>query len=260
VVKQQLVRDVLSAGKHRHQVTLGIDGDVGHLRLMGLRDSPVSHGVQTVSSVELLHVHHVASHIDGSGVVLLLDQLLKHVGLLYATGNASLAVAFIHFIGTTNLALLCESGGLGFLELGLLDFSQFDLTEGLLTGQLSISALHLLLHLVHLTLLLSSQSFINGLKLSLVSSKHHVNVLLVHVLKQLLLLVTQLLSLNCVLLLLELVHELHLLLLHLVLPVEHTLLTVKKGLHGGLLVGFHIVLLLLHVAVSLAFESVKFLL
>jgi hypothetical protein len=91
-----------------------------------------------------------------------------------------------------------------------------------------------------------------------VSSQHHVNVLLVHVLKEFLLLVSQLLSLEGILLLLELVHELHLLLPHLVLPVEHALLAVHETLHLSFLIGFHVIHLLLLVTVSLAFESIKF--
>jgi len=121
---------------------------------MGLRHSPVSHGIQTVCSVELLHVHHVASHVDGSRVVLLLDELLQHVSLLNTTSNALLTVTLSDFTAS-NVTLLCKSGSLGFLQLRLLDLGQFDLTEGLLASQLGISALHLLLHLIHLTLLLS---------------------------------------------------------------------------------------------------------
>jgi len=181
VVKQQLVGDVLGAGEHGHQVTLGVDSDVRHFRLMGLRNSPVTHGVQTVSSVELLHVHYVASHVNGSRVVLLLDEFLEHVSLLNTTGDALFTITLGNF-GATNVALLSKSGGLGFLQLGLLDLGQFDLTEGLLAGQLGISALHLLPHLIHLTLLLSSQGFFDGLELSLVSSEHDIDVLLVHVL------------------------------------------------------------------------------
>jgi hypothetical protein len=105
VVKQQLVGDVLGAGEHGHQVTLGVDSDVGHFRLMGLGHSPVTHGVKTVSSVELLHVHHVASHVNGSRVVLLLDELLEHISLLNATGNALFAVTLGNF-GAANVALL----------------------------------------------------------------------------------------------------------------------------------------------------------
>jgi len=255
VVKQQLVGDVLGAGEHGHQVTLGVDSDVRHFRLMGLRNSPVTHGVQTVSSIELLHVHYVASHVNGSRVVLLLDEFLEHVSLHNTMGDALLTITLGNF-GVTNVALLSKSGGLGFLQFGLLDLGQFDLTEGLLAGQLGISALHLLPHLIHLTLLLSSQGFFDGLELSLVSSEHDIDVLLVHVLQEFLLLVAQLLGFKGILLLLELVHELHLLLLHLVLPVEHSLLTVEQSLHGSLLVGFHVIHLLLLVTVSLAFERV----
>jgi len=93
-----------------------------------------------------------------------------------------------------------------------------------------------------------------------VSSEHNIDVFLVHILKKFFLLVAQLLGLKSILLLLKLVHELHFLLLHLVFPVEHTLLTVDQSLHGGLFVSFHIVDLLLLIAVSLAFECIEFLL
>ena len=96
----------------------------------------------------------MASHVDGSRVVLLLDKLLQHVSLLNTTSNALLTVTLSDFTAS-NVTLLGKSGSLGFLQLGLLDLGQFDLTEGLLASQLGISALHLLLHLIHLTLLLS---------------------------------------------------------------------------------------------------------
>lgn len=96
----------------------------------------------------------MASHVDGSRVVLLLDELLQHVSLLNTTGNALLTVTLSDFTAS-NVALLGKSSSLGFLQLGLLDLGQFDLTEGLLASQLGISALHLLFHLIHLTLLLS---------------------------------------------------------------------------------------------------------
>jgi len=259
VVKQQLVSDVLSTGEHGQQITLSVNGDLGLYGVVLLRDTPVSHCIQTVGSIELLHVHDVASDVDGPGVVLFLDQLLEHFRLLHAVGDASLTV-ILSALTVSNVALLSKSGSLGFLELGLLNFSQLDLAEGLLTGELSISALHLLLHLVHLTLLLSRQGCLNSLQLLLVSSQHHVNVLLVHILQEFFLLVSQLLSLEGILLLLELVHELHLLLLHLVLPVEHALLAVQETLHLSFFIGLHVVYLLLLVTVSLAFESIKFLL
>ena len=73
MVKQELVSDILSTSEHRHQLTLGVNSNVRHFRVSLLRNTPVSHGIETVNSVELLHVHDVAADVYRSRVSLFLD-------------------------------------------------------------------------------------------------------------------------------------------------------------------------------------------
>jgi len=89
---------------------------------MGLRNSPVCHGVEAVGSVELLHVHHVASYIDRSRVGLLLDQLLEHLCLLYAVSD-TLFTGVLSILARTDVTLFSESSSLSLLELFFLDLS-----------------------------------------------------------------------------------------------------------------------------------------
>lgn len=258
MIKQQLVCDILGAGKHRHEISLSVDSDVRHIRLMVFGNTPVSHGSQTKTRVQLLHVHDMTAHVDGPRVILFLYRLGHEISFLNAKSQALLTFSSSvssTSIGNTSASL---SSSRCLLKFCLLDLSQLDLTEGFISSKFLVPALKFVSHLIHLTTLFSSQGLINSLQLSSMSREHGIDVFLVHILEKLFLLVAELLSFERILLLFELIKELHFLLFHFVLPVVHAVLALHKRLKFGLFISFQLVHPLLLVAVSLASEALEF--
>lgn len=251
-LEQLRVRDALVFS---HALELRIVGD--RELIVILISILLSQEVSAEEFVELVLVHDVALVLHWSRVGSLVDQL-RHDTNLFDALLKFLVAEFILVLRIIRIKLLQLFRPLSISHLLLLDLGKLDLLEHLLLSQVSILVLLVSAHEGHLPLLLALESLVHLEELPFVLGQESIDILLVHVTKDLLLLLGQLFGHHLFLLPAELIHDLVLVTLHLVLPVEHAVLPLRQLLHLTLLLVLHLGEVALFLAVRLLAELFKF--
>jgi len=189
VVKQHSVSDLASSVLFE-EVWLNLEASVVSLCYTLAILNWFLKEVSSKEVIQLSHVLEMSGVVNWSWVAWLEWHLTESVKSLFH--HLELRILFLHFKGFFELIRIDSSLSCCLhLSLSLLlDFCQFDLLSKFLLGVVLISASKSLLHLCHLSLLLAFKSFIHGSDLFLMALEKSIDILLVHVFKDLLLLLS----------------------------------------------------------------------